>query len=382
MTESVTGSMAESGRVERARQRLEELELDGLLITTLTNRRWLCGFTGSAGVLLLTPTAARIATDACYFEQVAEQAPGWALVPATRGAPWEQAAALLAGLGGAGAHRLGFEPAQLSYAQYRAWTAAIAALPAGERPAFEPAPDAIEALRAVKEPAELAALTRAVRIGDAAFAHAAAVVHAGMTERALAWEVQRHAMEHGADGLSFPTIIAAGARGALPHATPRDLPLEAGQGVVMDLGVVVDGYCSDLTRTIFLGEPDERFRRIYDAVLVAQETAEERIEAGMTGAEAHEVAAAVLHELGYGEQFTHGLGHGVGLDIHEAPSLRPGSDEVLTDGHVVTVEPGVYIAGWGGVRIEDQCVMEGGRLRSLTTAPKLDLTVSATAAES
>lgn len=229
----------------------------------------------------------------------------------------------------------------------------------------------------VKEPDELDAITRAVLLGDEAFAHAASVAAPGMTEKQLAWEVQRYAMEHGADDLSFATIIAGGAWGALPHAYPRDVPLAEGTGVVMDLGVRVDGYCSDLTRTIFLGEPDDEFQRIYDIVLTAQMMAEERIEAGMSGSEAHLIAATVIAEAGHAEHFGHGLGHGVGLDVHEAPRLAPSGDRELADGHVVTVEPGIYIPGWGGVRIEDQCVMEDGRLRSLSTAPKLDLETAA-----
>ena len=187
--------------------------------------------------------------------------------------------------------------------------------------------------------------------------------------------MQRHATEHGADRLSFETIVAAGPHGAMAHARPRDVAVEAGQGVVMDLGVVVDGYCSDLTRTPFVGEPDTRFQRVYDAVLTAQTMAEERIEAGMNGAEAHAIAATVLTEAGFGEAFTHGLGHGVGVEVHEAPRLSPDSEDVLEDGHVVTVEPGAYFPGWGGVRIEDQCVMENGRLRVLSRAAKLDLEV-------
>lgn len=359
--------MSEAGRLERVRARLEALGLDALLITAPANRRWVAGFTGSAGVLLVGAQAARIAIDGRYTEQAATQCAAFEAVLSTRGMPWEQAATVLAGLGG---QRVGFEPASLTYAEYEAWTHAVAALPLADRPALVPAPGAIEALRAVKEPTELVALTTAVRIADEAFAAAAAEAHAGMTERDLAWAVQRHAMERGAEALSFPTIIAGGAWGALPHAYPRDVPLAAGQGIVMDLGVVVDGYCSDLTRTIYLGAPDARFREVYDIVLAAQEMAEERIEAGMTGREAHAIAATVIAEAGYGERFTHGLGHGVGLEIHEAPRLRPESDDVLADGHVLTVEPGIYIPGWGGVRIEDQCVMEHGRLRPLTAAPK------------
>ena len=354
-------------RLERARARLDELGVDALLVSTPANRRWLSGFSGSAGTLLLARDRALIATDSRYYEQAGTQAPAFTLVRANDALEqwWPE---LLAGLGGL---RVGFEPAGLTFEGYEQWTAATSELPAAARPQLVAAPRAIEALRAVKDADELAAVERAVLLGDAAFAHAAAVAAPGMTERALAWEVQRFALEHGADALSFPTIIAAGPWGALPHAYPRDVPLAAGQGVVMDLGVVVDGYCSDLTRTIAIGEPDARFTQVYDIVLTAQLMAEERIEAGMTGAQAHEIAQRVIIEAGYGEYFGHGLGHGVGLEIHEAPRLRPRSEDVLADGQVVTVEPGIYIPGWGGVRIEDQCVIEGGRVRRLSTAAKL-----------
>ncbi|MEZ4554559.1 MAG: M24 family metallopeptidase [Dehalococcoidia bacterium] len=360
--------MPAATRIDRLRAHLDELGVDALLITTPSNRRWISGFTGTAGTLLVSREHARFATDARYFEQVAAQAAAFTLVPAN-GPMTEWAPALLEHLGG---KRVGFEPAGLTYASFEEWKDTLASLPDADRPAFVPAPRAIEALRAIKEPDEVDLLTRAVLLGDAAFTHAASTARAGMSERELAWEVQRFAMEHGADDLSFPTIIAGGAWGALPHAYPRVTALEPGTGVVMDLGVVVEGYCSDLTRTIVLGEPDARFREIYDIVLTAQEMAEERIEAGMTGEQAHQIAARVIAEAGYGEYFGHGLGHGVGLDIHEAPRLGPRSADVLADGQVVTVEPGIYIPGWGGVRIEDQCVMEGGRLRRLSTAAKLN----------
>ncbi len=361
-----------AARLDRLRARFDELGIDALLVTTPSNRRWISGFTGSAGVALVTRSEARFATDSRYWEQVALQCPGYALVHVS-GANTGVAPAVLDGLGG---KRVGFEPADMTVASLEGWVHALAEAPAHSRPTLVPAPGAIEALRMVKEPEEIDALTRAVHLGDAAFVHASARAEPGMTERDLAWLVQEFAMTHGADDLSFSTIIAGGAHGALPHWRPADTPLEAGTGVVMDLGVVVDGYCSDLTRTIFLpgpgGRPDERFTRIYDIVLTAQTMAEERIEAGMTGAQAHAIAAEIIARAGHGEHFGHGLGHGVGLDIHEDPRLAPSGDHVLADGHVVTVEPGIYVPGWGGVRIEDQCVMEGGRLRVLSTAPKVE----------
>ncbi len=365
------------GRIDRVRARIEELGLDALLITDPSNRRWVSGFTGSTGALLVDRERALFAADSRYWEQVAEQAPEFTLVRVA-GATMVTAPELLEGRGGG---KLGFEPASMTVTLHGQWQQAIAALPESRRPALTPAPDAVEQLRMVKEPDELAAISCAVRLGDEAFRHAASVAAPGMTERQLAWEIQRFAMEHGAEALSFPTIIAGGPWGALPHAYPRDARLEAGQAVVMDLGVKVEGYCSDLTRTIFLGEPDGEFRRVYDIVLTAQTMAEERIEAGMTGRQAHEIAATVIAEAGHAEHFGHGLGHGVGLDVHEEPRLSPSGERVLEDGHVVTVEPGIYIPGWGGVRIEDQCVMENGRLRSLTTAPKLDLEAPATGAQ-
>ena len=361
-----------AARLDRLRARFEALApggIDALLVTTPANRRWISGFTGSAGVALVTSTEARFATDSRYWEQVGRECPGYDLVRVA-GANTGVTPPILEGLAGV---RLGFEPAHVTVAALEGWTRAIAELPASSRPTLVPAPRAVEDLRMVKEPGELDALTRAVHLGDAAFLHAAERAEPGMTERQLAWLVQEYALAHGAEELSFTTIIAGGAHGSLPHWRAADAPLESGTGVVMDLGVVVDGYCSDLTRTIFLGEADERFARVYDIVLTAQTMAEERIEAGMTGAQAHAIAAEVIARAGHAEHFGHGLGHGVGLEIHEDPRLAPASDHVLAEGHVVTVEPGIYVPGWGGVRIEDQCVMENGRLRSISTAPKLDL---------
>jgi len=358
-----------TARIDLVRARLEELGVDALLITTPSNRRWVSGFTGSAGVLLISRDTARFATDSRYWEQVGRQCPEFDLVKVT-GATTGVAPDLLEDTANL---TIAYEPAHLTMAAYEQWTAAVAELPEAARPRLVPAANAIEPLRMVKDSAELDALTRAVKLGDDGMAHAMNVIQPGMTERQLAWEIQRYVMENGADDLSFSTIVAGGDWGAAPHAYPRDVPLPANSGVVIDMGVIVDGYCSDLTRTLFLGEPDDQFKRVYDTVLTAQTMAEERVEAGMTGAEAHAIAATVIAEAGYGEYFGHGLGHGVGLDIHEAPRLAPSSEAILGDGQVFTVEPGIYIPGWGGVRIEDQCVMESGRARPLSTAPKLDL---------
>ncbi|MCK9485241.1 MAG: Xaa-Pro peptidase family protein [Dehalococcoidia bacterium] len=365
-----SGPATIAARLERLRARLETLGVDALLVTTPSNRRWISGFTGSAGMALVSRDEARFATDSRYWEQVGQQCHGYTLVQVS-GANTGVAPQVLEGMGGL---KVGFEPADLSYAGYEAWTGALAEMPAHSRPAFVPAPRAIEDLRMVKDAEEIDAITRAVLLGDDAFRHAASRLEPGMTEKQVAWIIQEYAHQRGAEGLSFASIVAGGAHGSLPHWRASDTPLQVETGVVIDMGVVVDGYCSDLTRTVWLGErPSAEFTRIYDIVLTAQETAEQRIEAGMLGKVGHEIAHEVIRQAGHGEHFGHGLGHGVGLDIHEDPRLAPSGEIPLADGHVVTVEPGIYIPGWGGIRIEDQCVMEDGRLRVISTAPKIDL---------
>ncbi len=352
-------------RIERLRERMEEHGLDAALITSPDSRRYLSGFSGSAGTLLITPTDAVIATDFRYYEQAEQQAPGYRLFR-TAGpmAGWFRE--FMAGLGG---KKLGFEASHLTYDGYRAYVKAIDALPAEDRPKLKATTGLVEGLRVVKEAEELAALQKAIDLGDAAMAHAQRAVEPGWTEKRVAWEIEKYIREHGGDALSFPTIVAGGAHSALAHAQPRDRALGAGEMVVIDMGCQIDGYCSDLTRTIFLGEPDDKFRRIYDIVAAAQRTAIETIEAGMTGDQGHMQAHAVIEAAGYGEHFGHGLGHGIGLQVHEAPRVARTSPDVLRDGMVFSIEPGIYLSGWGGVRIEDLGVLENGKVRLLSHAP-------------
>jgi Xaa-Pro aminopeptidase len=356
-----------TNRVQKLRAALEEHGLDALLVTQEHNRRYLSGFTGSAGMLLIGRDAAWIATDFRYWEQAEGQAAGFTLVKAERDlGDWFPA--FVAPLGG---RRVGFEAGHVSFDMYRRLRDLLGERPVAVRPELVPTTGLVEELRRIKEPEEIAALEAAVALGDAAFQEVAHRVRPGWTERQVAWEIEKYIREHGGDGVSFPTIVAGGPWGAMPHARPRAVPLKEGEGVVIDMGALLAGYCSDMTRTLFLGEPDERFRRIYDIVLTAQLTAEELIEAGMSGKTAHELAARVIDEAGYGDRFGHGLGHGIGLQVHEAPWLRPTSTDVLADGMVFSVEPGIYIPGWGGVRIEDLVVLEHGRCRVLTRSPKV-----------
>jgi Xaa-Pro aminopeptidase len=358
---------AQAGRLAKLRARLEEEKLDALLVTEPHSRRYLSGFTGSAGMLLIGRDDARIAADFRYWEQAEQQAAGYELFKSV-GPLADWFGELMRPFGG---RRIGFEATTVPYDQYRQMRELIADLPPGDRSELVPTTGIVEGMRAIKDAEEVAALERVIALGDAAFASVAERVEPGWTEKQVAWEIEQYVRTHGGDGMSFPTIVAGGPWGAMPHARARNEALKEGQGVVIDMGALMDGYCSDMTRTIFLGEPDARFKEVYDIVLTAQLTAEELIEAGMEGEAAHLLAHHVIEEAGYGERFGHGLGHGIGMQVHEAPRLAPKSKDVLTDGMVFSVEPGIYLPEWGGVRIEDLVVLENGRCRVLTTAPKL-----------
>jgi Xaa-Pro aminopeptidase len=343
--------------------------VEDIFHTHAANRRYLSGFTGSTGWLVITPNSAFIATDFRYFEQAARESPDFTLFAITGGV--DKWLARLVGEVNLSSKRIGFEAGDITVAAFQSMKKAVEQMPATERPKLLAAPAIIQELRAIKDPDEIALLQRAVDIGDAAFAAASERIEPGWTEKQVAWAIEVHARENGAESLSFPTIVAAGPWGAMPHAQPRDRPIGAGEPIVIDMGVIADGYCSDLTRTVVVGKPNTKFQEIYDIVLTAQRTAEELIRSGTTGEEAHMLAHNVIAEAGYGENFGHGLGHGVGLLIHESPRLAKMSKDVLQDGMVVTIEPGIYLTGWGGVRIEDQCVLENGRLRVMSRAPKL-----------
>ncbi len=356
-------------RLQRLRAAIAERELDGALLSSPQSRRYLSGFTGSAGYLLITEADAIIATDFRYYEQSAAQAPDFRLHKTVQGFDhWLPP--MFEGLGG---KKIAFESNDVTVATHRAMQKALSSLPESERPELAPTPDLVEKLRIIKEPGEVEALQKAVDLGDAAFTDVAQRIEPGWTERQVAWEIEKYIRGHGGDGLSFDTIVAGGPWGAMPHAYPRDRALEAGEGVVIDMGCDVGGYMSDLTRTVFLGKPDDQFKKIYDIVLTAQLSAEEIVKPGMTGEECHMIAHNVIEAAGYGETFGHGLGHGIGLQVHEAPRVGRTSQDVLENDMVFTIEPGIYVTGWGGVRIEDMVVLEDGKARIMSKAPKLAL---------
>lgn len=350
-----------SNRLAHLREKLDEAELDALVVSQPENRRYLSGFTGSAGVLIVSHTHAFLATDFRYYTQATEEAPAFELAQVGYKLT-DHLADLLAQ---AGAQRVGFESEHLSVAEHQRWQ--------------EAAPDVewvatsglVEALRAVKSADEIEKIRAAVHLADQAFAQVVQQLRPGMTERDVAWMLQAEMHNLGAEGVAFETIVAAGPDSAKPHYRPTDKRIEAGVPIIIDMGAVVNGYHSDMTRTLIIGAPDGQFQEIYHLVLEAQEKAEANIRAGISGVEADAIARGVIEDAGHADHFGHGLGHGVGLAVHEGPRLSfTANEDPLQPNMVVTIEPGVYLPGWGGVRIEDIGVVKEDGLEILTQTPK------------
>ena len=351
-------------RLIKLRQGLAEKEIDGILVSQPENRYYLSGFDGSSGYLLITPQDMVLATDFRYTEQARVQSPEYQVLQIT-GDVTDWLPPLLAELK---VSRLGFEAGQVTFATYRQLSDILKKTGADLQ--LVPLDGVVETLRAIKEPGEIELICRAAEISDQAMAFGIEVVRAGMTEKELAWEIEKCLRENGSQALPFEVIVASGPNAARPHAKPSSRQMGSGEPVVIDIGARFGGYSSDLSRTICLGEADDTFKKIYDVVLGAQLAAIALIRDGMNGDEADSLARAVIAQTGYGEAFGHALGHGVGLAPHESPRLGAKSTELLTSGMVFTIEPGIYLTGWGGVRIEDLVVMENGQLRVISKAKK------------
>jgi Xaa-Pro aminopeptidase len=350
-------------RLEKLRGQLVDEQLDAIMITDPANRRYLSGFTGSAGTLFISADRALLATDFRYYEQVERQAPDFQLVKLT-GRLLDVLPDVVTDLD---IRRLGFEGDNLTVSLYNDILESL-----NEGIELVATSNVVEELRMQKDDDELPSLQRAVDITDAAYAHITAFVQPGMTERQIAWEIERFMRDTGAESTSFPIIVAAGPNGAMPHATPSDRPIEPSDPIVIDMGALVDGYHADLTRTFALDAPSDRYLEVYEIVLQAQKAALQNIQAGMTGKEADAIARTIIEQAGYGEQFGHGLGHGVGLVIHERPWLShlERGDNVLRPGMVFSIEPGIYLPGEFGVRIEDLALLREDGLQTLSRAAK------------
>jgi Xaa-Pro aminopeptidase len=346
-------------RLTKLRAILPEQDIDAVLISQPENRRYLSGFTGSAGWLVITAERAMMVTDFRYYEQVGREAPDFELAKIkTRVA--DLLPELLADLD---VKRLGFESQHLTVEQLNTFKAA-------EGVEWLPLENTVEKIRAVKDENEIDALRRSAALNDDAFTHLLEVIEPGMTEREAAWEIEAYMRTHGASKVAFDLIVAAGPNGALPHARPGDQAIQPGMPVVVDIGCVVDDYCSDMTRTFCLGEASPRYLEVWNLVLQAQEAAKAVIRAGTTGVEADAAAREVIVEAGYGDYFGHGLGHGVGLAVHEGPGASRLSKDTFEAGMSLTIEPGIYLPGEFGVRHEDLVVIGEDSIEILTNTPK------------
>ena len=344
-------------RGERLAELVAERELDQLFVSDLTNVRYLTGFSGTNGACLVGREQLIFFTDFRYTERAKNEV----------GPEWERPEAereLVPQIVGRMSGRVGFEDAKLSVRQLARLEAA-----AGDGIDLVPAGDLVEQLRIVKDAEELERIAAAAELTDAVYRWAIERGLAGRTERDVARACEARLRELGAEP-SFPPIVAAGENGALPHAEPRDREIGEGELVVFDMGALLDGYCSDCTRTFATGEPEDEDREVYELVQRTQVAALEAVRPGAEGKEVDAVAREMISEAGHGDHFGHGLGHGVGLEVHEGPRLSTTSEDELREGNVVTVEPGVYLPGRLGVRIEDLVVVTADGYRNLSGLPK------------
>lgn len=347
-------------RLERLRHFMHKENIDALLVSDAVNRRYVTGFTGTSGFALVTRDRALLITDFRYVTQAREQAPHFHIIQ-HKGTIWQTVAEQCARLE---IRSLAYEEHHLTVAQYQELEQQL------KGTALRPSAQVVERLRQIKDERELAILQKAAEIADRTYEHILSYIREGVTERDVMLELEFAMRKLGAQSSSFDIIVASGKRSALPHGVASGKKLERGDFVTLDFGAVYKGYCSDMTRTVVVGEPSARQRDIYDIVLKAQERVLQGLRPGMTGREADALARHYIMERGYGDNFGHSTGHGIGLDVHEGPVLSHKSETVLQPGMVVTVEPGIYIPDFGGVRIEDDVVITGSGCKRLTRSGK------------
>jgi len=351
-------------RLGRLRDRLRASELDALLVTKLANVRYLTGFTGSAAALLVTRDGALFVTDGRYIERSKEELDAAGVdVQIEIGLTASAQRDALVGAVPAGA-RLGLEDHSVTWAQQREYASAF------EDRELVPAGTLVEDLRRVKDAGEIDRIRRACAIADDAFQALLPRIADGMSERAFALALEFGMRERGASGNSFDPIIASGPNGAKPHHMPSDRVIGHNELIVCDFGCIVDGYCSDMTRTVSVGDPGPDARHVYEVVLQSQQAGRARVAADVSCAEVDRASRDVIAEAGWADAFSHSTGHGVGLEIHEAPRVASTASDTLLVGDVVTVEPGVYLPGVGGVRIEDTVVVGATGAEALTLTSK------------
>lgn len=358
--------MAVAARIDRLRLGLAEAGCDALLVSNLTNVRYLTGFSGSAGLLVVRPDDLLFVSDGRYAQQATDQLAAAGVDARIEISGTGQRELVQGAVRGVG--RLGLEAAAVTWAQQRRY--ADEWFPAVE---LVPTEGLVEALRIVKDEGEVARIEAAARIADAALADVRPQLQDGPTEQEFGLALDTAIRRLGAEATSFETIVASGPNGAKPHHRPGTRRIVEGDLVVLDFGALVDGYCSDMTRTVMVGEPSPTQARMLEVVTASQQAGVEAVRAGVPTAAVDAACRGVITEAGWGDAFLHGTGHGVGLDIHEDPRVAATATATLASGHVVTVEPGVYLPDHGGVRVEDTVVVTDEGCRRLTLAPKAPL---------
>jgi Xaa-Pro aminopeptidase len=345
-------------RLVKLRELLSKKQLDGLIISIQENRQYLSGFTAedtqfdeSAGALIITDADLVLATDSRFTLQAHQECPIFEIYQYEKGLVKE----LPEILSPLNVKRIGFESKRISFFQYREIIKELDE----KRVVVEliPADDLVEELRQVKDQSEISKIQKALDLAEAAFEKVCQTIKPGMTEKQIAWAIEVQVRKAGGDGLSFPTIVASGPNSALPHAVPGKRKIKKGEPILFDWGVRLNGYCSDISRTLFMGKPDDTFLKIHQTVRSALEKAVDVIKPGISGKTVDATARSHIDGQGFKGKFSHGLGHGTGLAVHEGPRLSPLSTSILEPGMIVTVEPGIYIADWGGVRIENLVVV-------------------------
>lgn len=350
------------GRTAKLRKEMASRELDTLFVTNLTNVRYLCGFTGSNGMLLVTGRGSRFFTDGRYRTQSSDQVQGAEIFvyenPPDLGPALRKAATDL------DAKAIGFEAVHVSVAKQEELEESFGVS------ALVSTKQIVEELRALKDSEEIDLIRTAAQMADDGFSHILDYVMPGMTEKEVALELEFYLRREGAEDASFSPIVATGERSALPHANPTEKIIEKGAFLLFDLGAKYKSYCSDLTRTVLIGDAGDRQRSVYEVIAASNEAGLKAAGPGIAAKTVDRAARDVVAEAGYPEAFSHGLGHGVGLEVHESPSVRSTSEDVLEAGNIVTIEPGAYFEGWGGVRIEDLVVITDSGIEVLSKSSK------------
>ena len=350
--------------LDRVKMLLEAMHVDAgdaVLLHKPSNMFYISGYTGE-GLVLLTAQLNAIITDFRYTEQASKQAPGFSVYMTTRDCDQNQTA--LNVLKEKGISKIYYEDDHITVRDFRDMEQVMAGM------SFEPVNKAPEKLREIKDASEIEKMARACKITSEAFLYILGVIKEGMTEQEIARALENYMVSHGAQETAFHTIVASGENGSLPHAIPGSRKVRKGDMITMDFGAKVDGYCADMTRTVALGEPSDKMRHVYEVVLAAQQLAEDALGPRKVCREVDAVARDYIASHGFAENFGHGLGHSLGIDIHENPRLSMLCTDITKENHVLTVEPGVYLPGVGGVRIENSCVVTKDGCYSLTTAPK------------